>query len=89
MLSPRIWFIGAPMLVALFFYIPSPMLILVGILAIPSLIAAWRYDPKSPEALRYRSIEPATRFEYAVLYLGLAEVLAIMAYHAHENLALA
>lgn len=88
-LSPRIWFIGAPMLAALFYYIPSPMLIVVGILAIPSLIAAWRYDPESPEALRYRDIKPGTRFEYAVLYLGLAAVLAIMAYHVHEGLALA
>ncbi len=85
-LSPRIWFLGAPMLVALFFYIPSPMLILIFILAIPSLIAAWRYDPNSPEALRYRSIPTATRIEYAILYLGLAAVLALMAHNVHGNL---
>ena len=85
-LSPRIWFLGAPMLVALFFYIPSPMLILIGILAIPSLIAAWRYDPNSPEVRRYRSIPFVTRFEYAVLYLGLAAVLALMTHNVHEKL---
>ncbi|MBC8038122.1 MAG: site-2 protease family protein [Rhizobiales bacterium] len=85
-LSPRIWFLGAPMLVALFFYIPSPMLILIGILAIPSLIAAWRYNPNSPEALAYRSIPIVTRFEYGVLYLGLAAVLALMAHNVHEKL---
>ena len=87
MLSPRIWFLGAPMLVALFFYMPSPMLILIGLLAIPSLIAAWRYDPNSPEALAYRSIPSTTRFEYAVLYLGLAAVLALMTHNVHEGLA--
>jgi Zn-dependent protease len=85
-LSPRIWFLGAPMLVALFFYIPSPMLILIGILAIPSLIAAWRYNPNSPEARAYRSIPAATRIEYAVLYLGLAAVLALMVHNVHESL---
>ncbi len=85
-LSPRIWFLGAPMLVALFFYIPSPMLILIFLLAIPSLIAAWRYDPNSPEALRYRSIPSSTRLQYAILYLGLAAVLALMTHNVHGNL---
>ncbi len=88
-LSPRIWFIGLPMLVALFYYIPSPMLILIGILALPSLFAAWRYDPNSEEARRYRAVAFATRFEYAVLYLGLAAVLALMSFSVHEGLALA
>ena len=86
-LSPRIWFLGAPMLVALFFYIPSPMLILIGLFAIPNLLAAWRYDPNSPEAVAYRSIPSTTRFEYAVLYLGLAAVLALMTHTAYEGLA--
>jgi Zn-dependent protease len=85
-LSPRIWFAGAPMLVALFLYRPSPMLVLIGILALPSLLKAWRYDPHSPEAANYRAVPPGTRFEYAVLYLGLAGVLAIMAYDVHQGL---
>ncbi len=86
-LSPRVWFLGAPLLVALFFYSPSPMLILIAVMAIPSLIAAWRYDPNSPEAVAYRSVSAATRFEYAVLYLGLAVVLALMTHNVHEGLA--
>jgi len=85
-LSPRIWFLGAPMLVALFFYIPSPMLILIFILSVPSLIAAWRYDPNSPEALAYRSTPAATRIQYAILYLGLAVVLALMTHNVHGSL---
>jgi Zn-dependent protease len=88
-LSPRIWLIGAPMLVALFFYMPSPMLILVGVMALPNLMKAWRYDPNAPEAAAYRSVAQHTRFEYAVLYLGLAAVLAMMAFNVHEGLALA
>ena len=85
-LSPRIWFLGVPMLIALFFYTPSPMLILIGIMAIPSLMAAWRYDPNSPEAQAYRTVRPGTRFEYMVLYLGLAAVLAVMSFNVHESL---
>jgi Zn-dependent protease len=40
-LSPRIWLLGAPMLVALFFWRPSPMLILMALLAWPG-----RYFPE-------------------------------------------
>ena len=86
-LSPRIWFLGVPMLIALFYYSPSPMLILIGILALPSLMAAWRYDPNSPRALAYRSIPEGKRYEYAILYLGLAAILALMSYNVHEGLA--
>ncbi len=85
-LSPRIWFVGLPMLVALFFYMPSPMIILIGIMALPSLRAAWYYDASSLEAVAYRSIPATTRFEYAVLYLGLAAVLTLMTYHVYEGL---
>ena len=85
-LSPRIWLLGAPLLVALFFWRPSPMLILIVIMAAPNLMAAWRYNPNSPEAQRYRDTPDATKAEYAIMYLGLAAVLAIMAYEAHGML---
>lgn len=85
-LSPRIWFLGVPMLIALFFYFPSPLLILIAILALPSLFAAWRYDPNSPEARRYRDVPAATRWEYTFMYLGLAAVLALLAFNVHEGL---
>ena len=86
-LSPRIWLFGAPLLVALFFWRPSPMLILIALMAAPSLIAAWRYDPNSPEARAYRDTPDAVRAEYAIMYLGLAATLAIMTYEAHSGLA--
>lgn len=85
-LSPRIWFLGVPLLIALFFYFPSPLLILIALLAAPSLLAAWRYDPNSPEALHYRDVSTAVRMEYTILYLGLAAVLALQAYNVHEGL---
>jgi Zn-dependent protease len=86
-LSPRIWLIGAPMLLALFYYSPSPLILLLLFFAVPSIMAAWRYDPKSPEAQRYRSAVPnKVRYEYVVLYFGLTAFLAIMAYNAHQQL---
>lgn len=85
-LSPRIWLLGAPMLVALFIYNPSPMVLLIGVLALPNLWAAWNYDPNSPEALRYGAVSNRVKLEYSVLYLGLVAILTMMTYHVHQGL---
>ena len=85
-LSPRIWFLGLPMLVALFFYRPSPMIVLIGIMALPNLVAAYRLGFKAADPNGYRDISDATRYEYALMYLGLTGFLAIMAFEAHNML---
>lgn len=85
-LSPRIWLLGAPMLVALFIYNPSPMVLLIGVLALPNLWAAWNYDPNSPEALRYGAVSNRVKLEYSVLYLGLVAILTMMTYLVHQGL---
>ena len=84
-ISPRIWFLGVPILAALFFWIPSPMLILIAILALPQLWAAFR-DRSVLEAEYYRAPQ-RVRVEYAVQYLALASFLAIMAFAAYESTA--
>ena len=78
-LSPRIWLLGAPLLGGLFLLQPNPMLLLVGLLALPSLMRAWRFDPKAPENAAYYAVPWAVRLEYAASYLGLVAVLAAMA----------
>ncbi len=85
-LSPRIWLLGAPLLVGLFMWRPSPMLILIGLMAIPSVLQAWRYNPNDPAHAAYRDVPHAVRYEYGVMYLGLTAFLAIMSYEAHELL---
>jgi len=85
-LSPRIWFLGVPILLALMFYRPSPMLIIVVVLAVPQLMKAWRYDPGAPENLAYYDIPLQTKFEYCAAYLALAALLAVMTYDVHEML---
>jgi Zn-dependent protease len=86
-LSPRVWLIGAPLMVALMLYRPSPMLILIAVLALPQLIKAWRYDPTAPENAVYYNAPLAVKLEYGAGYLGLAGLLAIMSYEVHEMLA--
>src|SRR5262249_42674382 len=85
-LSPRIWLFGAPMLVALLFYKPSPVLIILAIISFPQVIKAWRYDPKTPGNIAYYGIPLQAKLEYTGIYLGLAALLCIMTYEVHDML---
>lgn len=82
--SRKFWMLGAPALVGLFLWRPSPMLILIAILAAPHMLKAFRGDGE--EAPGYYDTPPGKRFEYAVLYLGLLAYLAVMTYDVHEML---
>ena len=84
-ISPRLWLIGVPLLVALFFYNPSPLLILMAVLALPNVMKAWR-GLRSAEEQAYYTVRPETRLSYATLYLGLAAFLAIMCEQLHAEL---
>lgn len=77
-LSPRVWLIGAPLLIGVWVYYPSPMLVLISLLALPQLTKAWKFDPTTPENQSYYDVSLAIRFEYAIIYLGLVIVLALM-----------
>ncbi len=85
-LSPRIWLLGVPMLLALMLYRPSPMLIIIAILAAPQLMKAWRYDPQAPENVAYYGTSLQTKLEYGGTYLALAALLGVMTYDVHEML---
>lgn len=85
-LSPRIWFLGVPVLLALFYWRPSPMLVLMAVLAAPQLWRAWKFDPNSEEAKTYYAVPAARKWEYALIYLGLAAFLAVMTHDTHALL---
>ena len=85
-LGPRIWLFGAPLLLALMLYRPSATLVIILILALPQLLQAWRYDPQAPENVAYYGVPRQVKFEYTVLYLGLAVVLAVMTDSVHTML---
>ena len=83
-LSPRIWFIGAPIMLAMTFFHPSPLLVVILILSIPSLRKAWNYDPQADENRRYYGVPLALKLGYGTFYIGLAAYLAVMTDTAHR-----
>ncbi|WP_395702142.1 site-2 protease family protein [Aquabacterium sp.] len=85
-LSPRIWLLGVPILVALFFYRPSPMLLIIALLAAPQVLQALRFRADSPEAQTYYAVPTAKKWEYGLTYLLLAAFLALMSHDTHEML---
>jgi len=85
-LSPRIWLLGVPVLGALFYYRPSPMLILIGVLAAPQVWKAITYRKDSPEAATYYNVPTRTKWEYGLYYVALLGFLAVMVNDVHEML---
>jgi Zn-dependent protease len=85
-LSPRIWLIGAPIMVAYFFYHPSPLVIIIVLLALPSLVKAWKYDPNAPENQQYYGVRTETKVTYGIYYLVLLLFLAVMTGEVHDML---
>ena len=83
-ISPKVWLAGVPLLAGLFFFRPSPMLILIALLAWPQLKAA--FTGQSDHAPGYYAASLDARINYAVMYLGLAAFLAIMSYEIHAML---
>lgn len=79
-LSPRLWLIGAPMLVAFFLWRPSPLLVVMAILAVPQVMKALKFDRTAPENAAYYATSFETRFVYGAFYLGLAAFLAIISF---------
>jgi len=86
-ISPKVWFAGVPLLIGLFLYNHSPMLILVAILAYPQLKAAWDlHKGRSTLPSEYYDVPLNTRVNYGVLYLGLVVFLALMTYELHQQI---
>jgi Zn-dependent protease len=85
-LSPRIWLLGVPVLGALFIYQPSPMLLIIALLAAPQVWKAIRYRKDSHEAATYYAVPTRTKWEYGFYYLALLAFLAVMTYDVHQML---
>ncbi len=85
-LGPRIWLVGAPIMLGLLLWRPSPVLVMVAVLAIPQLWNAWKYDPGSADPDSYYSVSRQIKIEYSILYLALLAVLALITYSLHLDL---
>jgi Zn-dependent protease len=84
-ISPRLWLVGVPILVGLFLWRPSPLLILMAILAAPNVMKALRGIRDAREEAYY-TVRTDVRVQYGLLYLGLAAFLALMCHDLHEEL---
>jgi Zn-dependent protease len=84
-ISPKVWWLGVPILIALFVSNQSPMLLLIAILAAPQLLSTFR-NTEDPAYARYYETPAATRYSYAAYYLGLTAFLSIMSYQLHQIL---
>ncbi len=85
-ISPRTWLLGVPVLAALFIWRPSPMLILVAVLAAPQVWKAIRFRSDSDEARSYYAASAGVRWEYGLYYVALVGFLAVMTHDVHEML---
>lgn len=83
-ISPRIWLLGVPILVALFLWKPNPLLIFIAVLALPQVWRALKDRGMSAEAYYRASV--GVRLKYAAQYLILAAALAMMAFELQERL---
>ena len=75
-LSPWVWFAGYAGLVALTFAFPNPILILVLLFGGLESWRRWK-NRNTPESRAFHAIPTRTRVLVAVVYLGLAALLAV------------
>lgn len=85
-ISPKLWLLGGPMLIGLFFWHPSPMFLLIALLAWPSFFQAIRSIRGNNFDTAYYQVPPKTRWVYAAVYLGLIAYLGAMSYSVHNEL---
>ncbi|MDR3418735.1 MAG: site-2 protease family protein [Nevskia sp.] len=85
-ISPRVWLFGAPLLVGLFILHPSPLFLVIALLAWPQLRAAFTGSYKQDNPAYY-DVPVQSRVIYGVYYLGLVAFLGAMSYSLHEGLA--
>ena len=82
--SPKIWILGIPLLVALYLWRPNPLLIIVTILALPKAWAALR--GKVPVLPGSELASNSLKARFAAEYLGLVCFLTLMAFEVHSQI---
>ena len=80
-ISGKLWLVGMPILVALFLWRPSPLLLIIGLIALPE---AWATLRGKADASRSNAPLSVKR-SYGAAYLALTLGLAVMAFEVHEK----
>jgi Zn-dependent protease len=88
-LSPRIWLLGAPILLGVFFLIPSPMFLVILILLAPTMWramrSAWRGTVPQDNP-KYYEVPLQARVRYGAYYILLLAYLCVMTFRTYEQL---
>lgn len=84
-ISPWLWLAGIPVMLGMLMWRPSPLLVLIALLAATQLWSAWK-SRNAPEVVAYRLTSNETRLGYAICYVALLGFLAVMTYDVHEML---
>ena len=82
-ISPKIWYLGIPILLIIFYFNPSPMLLIIAILAIPRIWEA--FQNKSIES-DYFSSNQKIKIQYGFYYISLIVFLSVLSYETHSKL---
>ena len=82
LISGKLWLLGMPILIAVFIWRPSPLLLILALMAAPEIWATLRGrgDPAAA------AVPLALKLKYGAAYLALALTLAVMAFEVHERL---
>jgi len=83
-ISPKLWLVGSPLLVAYCIYHPTPLMIMLVLLSLPHVWTVMRGDLPHSEDYLLSSME--TKISYGAAYLGLAAFDALMATSLHGAL---
>lgn len=87
-LSPKVWFVGVPLLVGAFMLTPSPMFLMILLLVAPTIYvalrAAWRGEVPEHNP-RYYEVPLEDRVRYGAYYLILVAFLGYMTFRVHQN----
>ena len=83
-ISPKIWYLGIPILIGTFIWYPSPMLLILAILFIPKVIETLKN--KDIDKAAYYVADRSTRISYAFQYLSLVLILSVTVFVIHEQM---
>jgi Zn-dependent protease len=81
-LTPWMWFVGYGLLAGATIVFPSPIMLLILLFGGLETWRRWKAR-KSPESQEYHRVRPRTRAAVALVYLGLAALLAVATNQTH------
>jgi Zn-dependent protease len=83
-ISPKLWLLGVPLLIGLFVWHPSPMIIVIALMALPQVWSVVTTKGLADSA--YFQVKKSVRVSYSLQYLILVMALLVLSFDVHERL---